>query len=243
MNIIDIFKNMLPGDIRKDTRISEKCEAKIIHKLYSLLGLSADIPLEMFKTNCNTHFLNKMDTSNTSGKVCCIPLEVLEKIIPHDKVENEDSISCKKRLFNIFYNKYKTIKDIVKLDPRLIIYYKPIGSSTIVNHSESNEYMEHYAKIIPSIEEKKTVDIYDYRSNRRDDWMSDKELRNIIGPLTFRTNVTYRGIQSLDVLHNMKANRIEYIFNDSYSKKRLIEIFNTPKSTRFMTYIYLYNNH
>lgn len=110
------------------TKIPESGFSLLLYYLYSIGKQSIKLDLDKLLSNCNQYLIDRVDKSTTSGKISCVPIQILRKLRPNIIQEKSMSdVEYKRKLLESVMNE----TDINLLE-KYSVYYKPIFTKPAV---------------------------------------------------------------------------------------------------------------
>jgi len=154
-------------------KIAEGPVSYTLYDFYAITNNAYKPKIRNFTTNCNLYYIKAVDKNETAGKVCCVPVNILEKILnTTSQPDLYDDLEYKQSLFKKVDKK--------KLLSQYNIFYKPIFTKPCVT--------EQGWEVTTSIKEE---------SDNREVWLSNHDLskliKNYIGlvPKSYYMGVVY----------------------------------------------------
>ena len=183
-----------------NNRIPEGPITYSMYGLYATTNYAYKPNISHLATNCNMYLIKAIDSTDTSGKVCCIPIKQLETFVNvNPRPDNYNNLNYKKSLF--------LMADKESLLKKYRLFYKPIFTKPAV----TNKGWE------------VTIDDKEYKDNK-DIWLSNHDLNRLIKSyIVLLEDSHYMGVVFLSCFDKKSKSLMENIYRHTALKKQMKE--------------------
>ncbi|QGM48741.1 MPPV-117 virion core proteinase [Magpiepox virus 2] len=232
-------------------KIPELGFVNLLSHIYQTVGLSYDIDVSKFKTNCNGYVVERFDNSETAGKVSCVPISILLELVDRKILSKPDTskteIDIKEDLVNELIENTNGFEDIMTIPTSIPMryFFKPVLREKVskavdfsrmdikgddiskmgIKHGEKSNNISNI-KIVPE----------------KDAWMTNTSIQQLIGPMSYGTEVSYIGQFNFNFINTYP------VYEKSAALNRSPELFKIKDRikglrTRFVMFGFCYMFH
>ncbi|ATI21156.1 virion core cysteine protease [Eastern grey kangaroopox virus] len=204
-------------------KIPELGFVNLLSHIYTIVGLSANIDVSKFANNCNGYVVERLDRSETAGKVSCIPLALLSELVtaghlqePPERLLRGPELELKTFLVGEL-RALGSFEDICRLPTSipLAYFFKPRlreRVSRAVDFSQMDLRCDDLSRLgVRAGENDKVVRLP--VKPERSAWMSNSSIQQLLAPMAHGTDVAYLGQFNLNFLNTAAVHEKAYSFN------------------------------
>nr|WGO62677.1 viral core cysteine proteinase [Wadden Sea poxvirus] len=240
------------------SKIPELGFTNLLYHIYSVVGLSSNIDVSKFVTNCNGYLIDKYDKSVTAGKVSCIPISLLLELSDSGFITNsyknqhsltvlENEMLLKQELIKQLKEKYNSIEKIFELPTSIPLeyFFKPKlreKVSKAIDFSQLDLKIDDLSRNgIFAGENDKIIKIK--IEPEKSAWMSNKSIKNLVSQFAYGSDVDYIGQFDMRFLNSISIYEKFDIFCNRHILSYIIREKIQHSTSRYIMFGFCYLSH